>query len=102
MIAPIIVNNQPWIKGYFEFVENISVSERERNLEFGFWDVLRQEYVDIQGKKIREKPKYCGIYGLGSYGIVGEEVREAIQKNNNVYKYLVSGLYQSFLATEDA
>lgn len=80
LIAPIIVNNQPWIKGYFEFVENISVSERERNLEFGFWDVLRQEYVDIQGKKIREKPKYCGIYGLGSYGIVGEEVREAIQK----------------------
>ena len=44
-----------------EFVENISVSERERNLEFGFWDVLRQEYVDIQGKKIREKPK---LYSL--------------------------------------
>lgn len=87
LIAPIIVNNQPWIKGYFEFVENISVSGRERNLEFGFWDVLRQEYVDIQGKKIREKPKYCGIYGLGSYGIVGEEVQEAIQKNNNFYQY---------------
>ena len=79
LIAPIIVNNQPWIKGYFETLDNISVSERERDLEFGFWDLLTQKYVDIHGKKIGKKPKYCSIYGLGSYGIVGEEVQKAIE-----------------------
>lgn len=79
LIPPIIVNNQPWNRGYFETVDSISVSEREKNLEFGFWDLLTQEYVDIQGKKIKNKPKYCGIYGLGSYGIVGKEVQKAIE-----------------------
>lgn len=79
LIAPIIVNNQPWIKGYFETVDNVPVSEREINLEFGFWDLLREKYVDIQGKKMRKKPKYCSIYGLGSYGVVGKEVQKAIE-----------------------
>lgn len=78
LIAPMVVNNQPWIRGYFETVNNVPVSEREKNLEFGFWDVLTKEYLDIHGMKIRKKPKYCSIYGLGSYGIVGKEVQKAI------------------------
>lgn len=83
LIAPIIVNNQPWSKGYFETVDNVPVSEREINLEFGFWDLLTGEYVDIQGKKMRKKPEYCSIYGLGSYGIVGKEVRKAIESKKS-------------------
>ena len=79
LISPIIVNNQPWIRGYFETIDNISVSEREKNLEFGFWDLLTREYVDVQGKKIKNRPKYCSIYGLGSYGIVGKEVQNALE-----------------------
>lgn len=50
------------------------MSEKERKADLAFWDVLKEEYVDIRGKKIKEKPKYYGIYGLGSYGIVGKEV----------------------------
>lgn len=79
LIAPIVVNNQPWIKGYFETVDNVPVSEREKNLEFGFWDVLTKKYLDIRGMKIGKKPKYCSIYGLGSYGVVGKEVQKAIK-----------------------
>lgn len=79
LIAPIIVNNQPWEKGYFETVDNVPVSERERKLDFGFWDLLTEEYLDIQGMKIGRKPKYCSIYGLGSYGVVGKEVQKAIK-----------------------
>ena len=52
LIAPIIVNNQLWIKGYFETIDNVPVSEKEINLEFGFWDLLTKRYVDIQGKKL--------------------------------------------------
>lgn len=79
LIAPIVVNNQPWIKGYFETVDNMPISKREINLEFGFWDFLTQEYVDIRGKKMGNRPKYCGTYGLGSYGAVGKEVQKAIR-----------------------
>ena len=82
LIAPMVVNNQPWIRGYFETVDNVPVSEREKKIKFGFWDVLTQKYVDIHGMKIKKKPKYCSIYGLGSYGIVGKEVQEAIKLKN--------------------
>lgn len=53
---------------------------KERNLEFAFWDVLREEYVDICGKVVKNRPEYCGVYGLGSYGSVGKEVQRALKK----------------------
>lgn len=83
LIAPMIVNNQPWVKGYFETVDNVPVSENEKKVEFAFWDVLREECVDIYGHTVSNRPKYCGIYGLGSYGSVGKEVQKAIALKNS-------------------
>lgn len=80
LIAPVIVNHQPWRKGYFETVGNIGVSEREKNIDFSFWDILKEKYVDINGQAIvlDSKPKYRSIYGLGSYGVVGKDVQRAL------------------------
>ena len=78
LIAPIIVNNQPWLKGYFETIGNKQVLENEKTVDFAFWDTLKKEYVDINGQVIKNKPQYWSIYGLGSYGVVGKEVRKAI------------------------
>lgn len=80
LIAPIVVNYQPWRKGYFETIGNKGVLQNEKNKEFAFWNPLKDKYVDISGKVIEDKPKICGIYGLGSYGIVGKEVQKAIKK----------------------
>lgn len=85
LISPIIVNNQPWQKGYFETLGNVGVSEKERNADFAFWHVLKEEYVNISGQIIKGKPKYCSIYGLGSYGIVGKEVQKAIKIKENLH-----------------
>ena len=78
LIAPIIVNNQPWLKGDFETIGNKQVLENEKTIDFAFWDTLKKEYVDINGHVIKSKPQYSSIYGLGSYGVVGKEVRKAI------------------------
>lgn len=80
LIAPIIVNKQPWQKGYFETLYNDSVCEREKNLDYGFLNIVKKEkeYLDIDGNVIHHTPQYCGIYGLGSYGVVGKEVQKAI------------------------
>ena len=48
LIAPIIVNNQPWLKGYFETIGNKQVLENEKTIDFAFWDTLKKEYVDIR------------------------------------------------------
>lgn len=81
LIAPVIVNNQPWKKGYFETIGNIDVSASDKNINFAFWDVLKEDYIDIKGDIVKDKPQYWSIYGLGSYGVVGKEVQKAIKKN---------------------
>lgn len=81
LIPPVVVNHQPWIRGYFETIGNGGVSEQERNVDFAFWDVLRGKYVDItSGQEIvlKREPKYRSIFGLGSYGVVGKEVHKAL------------------------
>lgn len=78
LIAPIIVNNQPWKKGYFETIGNETVFEKEKNIDIAFWDVIREEFVGINGKLTEVRPQMWSIYGLGSYGIVGKEIQKAI------------------------
>ena len=81
LIAPTIVNNQPWIKGYFETIGNKQVTEKEKSVDYAFWDILKEKYVDINGQEQDGKPQYWCVYGLGSYGIVGKEVKKAIARN---------------------
>ena len=80
LIPPMVVNTQLWLKGYAETLSNIEVSEKERNLEFGFWDIVREIYVNINGDKIDNIPKLISLFGLGSYGIVGKEIQKVIKE----------------------
>lgn len=82
LIAPIIVNNQPWQKGYFETVGNAKVSEKEKTLDYGFWDMLKKKYVNYNGDELLKEPRYWTHFGLGSYGIVGKDVQKALKQIN--------------------
>lgn len=55
MIAPVIVNNQPWKKGYFETIGNIDVSASDKNINYAFGDVLKENYIDIKGDIVSRK-----------------------------------------------
>ena len=80
LIPPAVVNNRPWSMGYFETICNVEVSEKEKNADFAFWDVLREIFVDINKQPVKKKPKYWSDFGLGSYGVIGKEVQKAIKK----------------------
>ena len=82
LIAPMIVNKQPWLKGYFETIGNVPVTAQEQAADYGFWDVMKKYYVDIKGEILDTPPKFHSIYGLGSYGIVTKEVFKALENNN--------------------
>lgn len=81
LIAPVIVNHQPWTKGYFETIGNVDVSAKVKSVDFAFWDMLREKYVDLSRAelKLHHDPKYRSIFGLGSYGIVGKDVQKALK-----------------------
>ena len=80
LIPPIVVNNQPWIKGYFETLCNQLVSDNEKDVDYGFWDVMERIYVNLLGQPIKREPKYWSYFGLGSYGVVAKEVFKALEK----------------------
>ncbi len=73
-----IVNEQLWKKGFAQNVSFSDVTSKELHEDIAFWDITHKEYVDIAGEKYNKVPKYSGIYGLGSYGIVGKEIQKLL------------------------
>lgn len=61
-------------------IGNERITEDEENVNFGFWDILKNQYVNLTGQVLLQEPKYWTYYGLGSYGIVGKEIQKAINK----------------------
>ena len=73
-----IVNKQPWLKGYFETIGNVAVTDDEKNIDFGFWHILKKEYLDINGHSLDSEPQYHSIFGLGSYGAIAKEIYKVL------------------------
>ena len=80
LIAPTVVNRLGWSRGYFETICNIPITDRERNISFGFWDFLKKRFVDVEGNVLDRKPDYYTDFGLGNYLVVGEKIQVALQK----------------------
>ncbi|RPF55479.1 immunity 26/phosphotriesterase HocA family protein [Aquisalibacillus elongatus] len=76
LIPPQIVNNQGWLKGYFQTVDIQSVLEEEKNIDFGFWDIKIKGYVDEEGERLDHVPAIHEDFGIGSYGSVGYSVKK--------------------------
>ncbi|MEK4251856.1 immunity 26/phosphotriesterase HocA family protein [Paenibacillus sp. FSL W7-1287] len=81
LLPPTVVNNQGWLKGYYETVQNLNVSDLEENTEFGFFDNYenRNTFYDINGEKIDYKPKYSSFYWLASYGAIGRGIHRVLK-----------------------
>ena len=73
-----VVNHQLWRKGYAKNVAFSEVTEKEINEDYGFWDICKKEYVNLMKDRINRIPKYKGIFGLGSYGIVGKDLNRIL------------------------
>ncbi len=78
LIPPQIVNNQGWLKGYFMTVGSSQITKNDI-IDYGFWDVFRKRFVNEEGTLLGYEPKIWADYGLGSYGIVGHDVQEALK-----------------------
>jgi len=79
LIAPTIVNRLGWSRGYFETICNFPVTDRERNVSFGFWSFQKKRFVNVEGAPLKSAPEYYTDYGLGNYAVVGEKIHAALQ-----------------------
>lgn len=76
LIPPMVVNFQPWLKGYFEKIGNLPICDYDKNVDYGFYLPYQRKYIDLQYNELDHEPKYWSIFGLSSYGAVGRAIHE--------------------------
>lgn len=86
LIAPTMINRLPWSRGYFETVANLPLSDEDILHPHCFEDDWRHVlfpgspiiYRDEYGNRLPGRTEPCGIYGLGSFRTVDDDVSEAL------------------------
>jgi hypothetical protein len=77
LLPPLWVNQALWRKGYFRFLMNQPLTERDllpRHC-FAKWP---DQFVDEYGNPVGERTEPCGSWGLASYRFVDDRISEAL------------------------
>jgi hypothetical protein len=78
LIPPQFTNRIGWSRGYFETVAHRTLEPADRLPQHCFWRVPQQRYVDLDGTPLDGPTEPCGIWGLGNYRIIEDEVCQAL------------------------
>jgi hypothetical protein len=77
MLPPIMTNRLPWRHGYLETVCHQELSAQDRLHQHCFKDI-RGEYFDEFSNELERPVELVGVWGLGSYRTIDDEVSEAL------------------------
>jgi len=78
LLPPIMTNRLPWRRGYFETVCHQELSEKDRLQQHCFKDVITGKYFDELSNEIDWPIEPVGVWGLGSYRTIDDEVSKAL------------------------
>ena len=77
LVPPIMTNRQPWLRGYFENIENRPLEPKNALEKHCFIDSWGHFY-DEQNNKLPDRVEPCGAYGLHSYRTIDDAVSKAL------------------------
>lgn len=80
LVPPIMTNELPWRKGFFEFVENRPLDPADRLGSHSFeraWTDPKQ-YFDEHGNRLTGPVTPVGQWGLHSYQTIDQEIAKAL------------------------
>ena len=66
LVKPIIVTEQYWSNGSFFTIDNIPLTEEEKNLDYGFYDAFNDCFISETGAKIEHQPKIFCSKGIAT------------------------------------
>lgn len=78
LLPPIMTNNLPWTRGYFQFLENRALVRMDRLPQHCFEDVIRGWYWDEYGNRLLGPIEPVGQWGLHSYRTIDDEISKAL------------------------
>jgi len=78
LVPPMMTNNQPWTKGYFEHLENRPLTPMDRLAQHCFKDDVRGGYRDEHGNRLPAAVEPVGVWGLQSFRTIDDEISKAL------------------------
>lgn len=75
LIPPQAVNNQGWLKGYYQTIGNLDVTESV------YWHTSFSKMYDEEGNEIDREPQVLALYAVSSYGSMGYKIDKALGFN---------------------
>jgi len=86
LINPEIVDSSYWKKGLFYTVGNEIITEAERKLDFGFYNIVNGKYCKENGIEIQHRPTILGTYGIATISGVAKIIEKEIIINPGILK----------------
>jgi hypothetical protein len=83
LIAPVMTNNQGWLKGYFLTVANMPVAQGEVLDQHCFKSLVDGSYWDENLNRLGGPVEPVGFHGLDSYVTIDALVRKALCGNSS-------------------
>jgi hypothetical protein len=77
LVAPMMTNNQPWLRGYFETVATVPLGSDDVLVPHCFRDI-RGLYFDESGNRLSAPVPLCGEHGLHSFRTIDDVVSTAL------------------------
>lgn len=79
LVPPIMTNKLPWRRGYFETVDHQTLEEEDRLRQHCFKDLfIEGKYFDESSNELDQCGELVGVWGLGSFRTIDDEVSEAL------------------------
>jgi hypothetical protein len=79
LVAPILTNRLPWVRGYFEAIANVPLEESDVLSAHCFSDAsVTGLYFDEMSNPLPSGVEPIGVYGLQSFRTIDDEVSDAI------------------------
>ena len=78
LVPPDIINNQGWLRGYFETIINNPLTKEDTLDKHCFLRIFDGKYYDEYGNELPRKIEPYGYYAVGNYRTVDDDVSKAL------------------------
>jgi hypothetical protein len=78
LVPPMMTNNLPWTRGYFQFLENRPLIAADRLPQHCFKDSIRERYYDEHCNALQRPVEPVGEWGLHSYQTIDDAISKAL------------------------
>ena len=78
LVAPIMTNNLPWRKGYFEVVQSKALNISDKLKQHCFHCSFNGKFYDEYSNQLEKAVEPVGIWALHSYRTIDDEISTAL------------------------